>query len=50
MDLMKRLGVIVKEHAPDLLAVHGVGPDVAATMLIVAGETRQRHQLATLTA
>ena len=40
--LMKRLGVIVTEHAPELLIVHGVGPDVAATMLIVAGENVDR--------
>ena len=40
--LMKRLGEIVKEHASELLAVHGVGPDVAATMLIVAGENVDR--------
>ena len=40
--LMNRLRVIVKEHAPELLAVHGVGPDVAATMLIVAGENVDR--------
>lgn len=41
-QLLKRLGAIVKEHAPELLAVHGVGPDVAATMLIVAGENVDR--------
>lgn len=40
--LMKRLRLIVKEHAPELLLVHGVGPDVAATMLIVAGENVDR--------
>lgn len=40
--LLKRMGQIVKEHAPDLLAVHGIGPDVAATMLIVAGENVDR--------
>ena len=40
--LSKRLGEIVKEHASELLAVHGVGPDVAATMLIVAGENVDR--------
>lgn len=40
--LMKRLRMIVKEHAPELLAVHGVGPDVAATMLIVSGENVDR--------
>ncbi len=40
--LLKRLGEIVKEYASELLAAHGVGPDVAATMLIVAGENVDR--------
>lgn len=40
--LMKCLLRLVKEYAPELLAIHGVGPDVAATMLIVAGENVDR--------
>lgn len=40
--LTKRIRVIVKDYAPELLAVYGVGPDVAATLLVVAGENVDR--------
>jgi transposase len=40
--LAKRIQAIVKDYAPELLAVYGVGPDVAATLLVVAGENVDR--------
>src|SRR5690554_6674625 len=37
-----RIGELVADYAPELLAVHGVGPDVAAALLAVAGENADR--------
>jgi transposase len=37
-----RLRTLVTGYAPELLAVYGVGPDVAATLLTVAGENVDR--------
>jgi transposase len=33
---------LVTAHAPSLLALHGVGPDTAATLLIAAGDHPER--------
>lgn len=38
----KRIQTILTGYAPELLAVHGVGPDVAAALLAVAGENPDR--------
>src|SRR5680860_963591 len=40
-DVYKRQA-LVKDYAPELLAVHGVGPDVAAALLTVTGENVDR--------
>jgi len=40
--LEKRIRTLVADYAPELLAVYGVGPDVAATLLTVAGENVDR--------
>lgn len=40
--LEDRIRVLVVDYAPELLAVYGVGPDVAATLLTVAGENVDR--------
>jgi transposase len=40
--LQARLREILTAFAPELLAVHGVGPDVAATLLAVTGENADR--------
>jgi transposase len=40
--LEKRMRTLVADYAPELLAVYGVGPDVAATLLTVAGENVDR--------
>jgi transposase len=40
--LQKRIHAIVKDYAPELLAVYGVGPEVAATLLVVAGQNVDR--------
>lgn len=37
-----RMLALAADYAPELLAVYGVGPDVAATLLIVAGENADR--------
>ena len=37
-----RMKALVTDYAPELLAVYGVGPDVAATLLVVAGENVDR--------
>lgn len=37
-----RILVLVTDYAPELLAVHGVGPDVAAALLTVTGENVDR--------
>jgi transposase len=40
--LCKDYTALVKDYAPELLAVYGVGPDVAAALLAVAGENVDR--------
>jgi len=40
--LEDRIDALVTAYAPELLAVYGVGPDVAATLLTVAGENVDR--------
>jgi len=40
--LEERIRTLVTGYAPELLAVYGVGPDVAATLLTVAGENVDR--------
>lgn len=40
--LEHRIRTIVADYAPELLGLHGVGPDVAATLLAVAGENADR--------
>jgi transposase len=40
--LEARIRTLVTAYAPELLAVYGVGPDVAATLLTVAGENVDR--------
>jgi transposase len=40
--LEDRIRALVTGYAPELLAVYGVGPDVAATLLTVAGENVDR--------
>ena len=40
--LEKNIDKLVASYAPELLAVHGVGPDVAAALLAVAGENVDR--------
>lgn len=40
--ITKQTLAILKEHAPELLAVHGVGPDVSSAMLIAGGENIDR--------
>jgi transposase len=37
-----RLKRITTATAPDLVAIHGVGPDVAATLLVTAGDNPER--------
>lgn len=41
-ELQDRIAELVDDYAPELLAVHGVGPDVAATLLAVTGENADR--------
>lgn len=41
-QLQDRIGELVADYAPELLAVHGVGPDVAATLLAVTGQNADR--------
>jgi transposase len=38
----RRLDRITRAAAPDLLAISGVGPDVAATLLVTAGDNPER--------
>lgn len=38
----RELGVLLGQAAPELLAVFGVGPEVAATLLVTAGDNRER--------
>lgn len=40
--LEKRILAVVTEYAPELLRIHGVGPDVAAVLLTVTGENVDR--------
>lgn len=40
--LLKDYEALVKDYAPELLDVHGVGPDVAAALLTVTGENVDR--------
>lgn len=40
--LLKEYEVLIKDYAPELLAVHGIGPDVAAALLNVTGENADR--------
>lgn len=40
--LEKRILALLTDYAPELLAVHGVGPDVAAALLTVTGENVDR--------
>lgn len=40
--LEKRILAVVTEYAPELLSIHGVGPDVAAALLTVTGENVDR--------
>lgn len=40
--LLHRIHIIVKENAPEMLDVFGVGPDVASAMLIAVGENMGR--------
>ena len=41
-DTTKRLRRITSAVAPDLIAKHGVGPDTASTLLVVAGDNPHR--------
>lgn len=41
-DLDARLTAVLADHAPDLLARNGVGPDTGATLLIAAGDNPDR--------
>jgi len=41
-DLDKHLHTLLTHHAPHLLAIHGVGPDTAAQLLITAGDNPHR--------
>lgn len=41
-QLEGRIRDLVADYAPELLAVHGVGPDVAAVLLAVAGQNADR--------
>lgn len=41
-QLETTIGTILANYAPELLAVHGVGPDVAAALLTVTGENADR--------
>jgi transposase len=38
----RRLGDLVKQTSPGLLAVYGVGPDTGASLLVAAGDNPQR--------
>ncbi len=40
--MVARLTRITKATAPDMIAVHGVGPDTASTLLISAGDNPHR--------
>jgi transposase len=42
IDLERQIERLVREAAPDLLALEGVGPDTAATLMIVAGDNPER--------
>lgn len=41
-QIKNRIDRITKDLAPDLLAIKGVGPDVAATLLMTAGDNPER--------
>ncbi|AJC60686.1 transposase [Streptomyces sp. 769] len=41
-DLEDRLARLVERHAPQLLAVVGIGPDTAVTLLITVGDNPER--------
>lgn len=41
-DLNKLLAALVAKTAPELLALHGVGTDTAATLLVAAGDNPER--------
>ncbi|MFG2530425.1 IS110 family transposase [Streptomyces sp. NPDC048516] len=41
-DLEDRLARLAERHAPQLLAVVGIGPDTAATLLITVGDNPER--------
>lgn len=40
--VVARLHRITKATAPDLVAIHGIGPDVASTLLVTAGDNPDR--------
>ena len=41
-DLKKRMDRLTRMTAPELVAIKGVGPDVAATLLVTAGDNPER--------
>lgn len=41
-ELERAIRKIVKTYAPELLDIHGIGPDVAATLLVTTGENPDR--------
>jgi transposase len=41
-DLNKQIAAAVEQAAPDLLKIHGVGPDTASDLLIAAGDNPGR--------
>ena len=38
----RTLTALIKDMAPSLLALHGVGPDTAASLLVAAGDNPER--------
>jgi transposase len=43
-ELEEQIERLVREASPDLVALEGVGPDTAATLMIVAGDNPERLQ------
>lgn len=41
-DLARQIRALVKSYAPELLDVYGAGPDVAANLLVAAGQNSDR--------
>lgn len=40
--VMAEIETLQQDYAPELLQIHGIGPDVAATLLVISGENADR--------